>query len=193
MPSSFTYSSPQCAGASSLQADCGDSGANALAVGAAVGYLGQVNCSRFYSFLWWIVWFTFIIIELIPILIGTNSLSKFRGGLLGLLALNGILLFDTANTFQQFNGLGIGGSLISRARLTTAGAIVCSIATLLLIFAVGIHDEKKESVEDAGAPKGATYGGVYQPQETQPERMAYSNPTYTPQPTSSSQVVRQRT
>jgi hypothetical protein len=130
-----------------------------------VGYLATSSCKRFYSFTWWITWYTFLLVVLIPILLGIQGISKMRAALVGLLALGTMLLMDTSNTFQQFNGLNLSGALIDRARVLAAGAIISTIATFILLFIVGIHDEKKEMTEEAGAPAGETAGGVYRHKE----------------------------
>lgn len=90
-------------------------------------------------------------------------MSKFRGGLLGLLALGVMLVGDTANTYKLWNHLGFSGRPLDRARVMIAGSIIVSIALYLLILLVGVADEKGEKMETSGEPSAGeeTYGGRY--------------------------------
>jgi hypothetical protein len=134
-----------------------------LALAGTAGYLGPVSCSKFYGYTWWIIWYVFLLLIVVPILAGKGSLGTFRGGLLGLLALGVMLVGDTANTFNLWNHLGFSGQTEDRARVMIAGSIFVSIALYLIILLVGVADEKGEKVETSGEPSAGeeTYGGRY--------------------------------
>ncbi len=148
-----------------LQENCHASTPEALALAGTAGYLGPVECSKFYGYTWWITWYVFFLVILVPILAAKRQLGKFRGGLLGLLALGVMLVGDTANTYNLWNHLGFGRTAVDRARVMIAGSIIASIALYLLIFVVGIADEKGEKIETSGEPPAGeeTYGGRYVP------------------------------
>ena len=148
-----------------LQQNCKSANPEALALAGTAGYLGPVQCSEFYGYTWWITWYVFLLLIVVPILAAKRSLHKFRGGLLALLALAVMLVSDTANTFNLWNHLGFGKTAVDRARVMIAGSIIVSIALYLLILLIGVADEKGEKVEMSGEPKQGeeTYGGRYVP------------------------------
>lgn len=162
-----------------LQQNCSSAGHGALALTGAVGYLGPgLSCSKFYGFTWWVTWYVFFLVVLVPALAATGGVPKFRAGLLALLALAAMLVGDVASTFFYWKHLGVGGTPQDRAMTMLAGAIIASIALYLLILTVGVVDEKRERVEATGEPKGETYGGVYLPKEgTEPAGGTF-NATY---------------
>jgi hypothetical protein len=153
------------AAVAALQQDCTSTAPGALALAGTAGYLGPVSCSEIYGYTWWITWYVFLMLLVVPILAAKSSLHKFRGGLLGMLALAVMLVSDTANTFNIWNHLGFGKVAKDRARAMIAGSIIVSIALYLLICLIGVADEKGEKVEVSGEPKEGeeTYGGRYVP------------------------------
>lgn len=60
---------------------------------------------RFYGFSWWIMWFLFVIVVMTPVLLGTDSLKHFRGGLMAFVAIEIMLLMDMTNSFLYFNSV----------------------------------------------------------------------------------------
>ena len=100
---------------------------------------------------------------LIPALTAAKGLDKFRGGLIGLIALAVMLVGDATNTFYYWNHAGFSSTAKDRARTMLAGGIIASIALYVLLFLVGVADEKAEKVETTGEPTGETLGGRYQP------------------------------
>lgn len=161
-------------GIAALQNDC-NKGHNALVSAAVAGFMGQVPCKKFYGYSWWIVWYAFLILLLVPILLARHSLHHFRAGALALIALLTMLLGDLTNTFLYYNNLNIPGAGGSRARVTVAGGIVTSIACYLMLILMGVVDEKKETKPSSGEPTGETMGGRFVPKSG--TSMTY-NPTY---------------
>eukprot|EP00887_Chlorella_sp_A99_P005041 scaffold4.g5041.t1 len=154
------------AGVAALQQNCGSSGADAITTAGAVGYLAPVSCDKFYRYTWWITWYLFLMVVLTPIVLAAGHLRFFRAGMVGLWAPLLVLLMDTANTYLYFNGLSsVSGTLLSRARVTVAGAVISSIGGFLVLVGLGVHDERgaAAAARATGEPKGETYGGVYQP------------------------------
>jgi hypothetical protein len=143
--------------------NCSSASHSAVALAGTAGYLGPVSCSKFYGYTWWITWYIFLLLIVVPILAAKRSLGHFRGGLLGLLALGVMLVGDTANTFNLWNHLGFSKTAEDRARVMIAGTIIVSIAMYLLIMLIGIADEKGEKVQTSGEPTGETFGGRYVP------------------------------
>ena len=92
-----------------------------------------------------------------------GAISKFRAGLLGLLAPATMLVSDTANTYNYWNHVGLSGTTKSRAETIMAGSIISAIALYVIIILVGLADENAEKVETSGEPTGETYGGRYVP------------------------------
>jgi len=107
-------------------------------------------------------------------LVAAGTLSNFRAGTLGLLAIVTMLTGDTANTFYQFKYLGLSSTAVDRARTMLAGAIIASIGLYPMLMLIGFVDEKGEQVADTGEPGGETYGGRYAPKPgSEPTQYAY--------------------
>lgn len=121
----------------------------------------------------WITWYLFLLVLLVAGLAATKGFASFRAGALGLLALGTMLAGDTANTFLQWNHLGMTKTATDRARTTAAGAIIASIGLYILIILIGLVDEKGEKVAQTGEPKGQTYGGRYVPSPGTEQQFEY--------------------
>ena len=95
--------------------DCKTSGANAIARAGAAGYFAPTPCSKFYGFTWWITVYLLILVFILPILMSVNGIRRFRAGLVGLVAIETMLLMDMINSFLYFNTIPtVSGGLWGR-------------------------------------------------------------------------------
>jgi hypothetical protein len=167
------------AGVAALQSSCVTSPESgfALQAGQTSGYLGPQPCSKIYGYTWYITWYAFFLLVLLPVLVIGDKMRKFRAGFLGLLVPLVMLLGDMANTFLFFNDLAFNGETKSRARTVVAGSIIASIGFYCTVIGAGIVDEDQERQEKTDAPTGETYGGRYGDIPEDPT--STYNPTYT--------------
>ncbi|KAL4852859.1 hypothetical protein ACK3TF_006065 [Chlorella vulgaris] len=131
-------------GVASMQNDC-SANINALTLGGVgtPGYLAPVSCGHFFQYTWWITFLHFFTWVMVLAYLVMDVIHKNRAALVGILAVAAVLLMDTANTYLQYNYLpGLTGTMLTRARVTVAGAIIAAVADLLLILLVGWHDDK---------------------------------------------------
>eukprot|EP00275_Glaucocystis_incrassata_P002003 EC124528.1.p1 GENE.EC124528.1~~EC124528.1.p1 ORF type:complete len:181 (+),score=12.85 EC124528.1:80-622(+) len=88
------------------------------------------SCSNIYALDWWVVWFTFFTLILAYIFVFTPLLRGYRSSLIGLLALNTILLTNATNTiYQYFEG--------SARQCYFAGLILLDIFYYTLVLTLG--------------------------------------------------------
>uniref|UniRef100_A0A1D1ZXF4 Uncharacterized protein n=1 Tax=Auxenochlorella protothecoides TaxID=3075 RepID=A0A1D1ZXF4_AUXPR len=125
-------------GVGSLQSACGDSGATSLLRAGSAGYLAPVTCNRFYSYVWWTVWYDFFAIILVAYLLATSRIHTLRYGAIGFLIPVTYLLMSTSDVAQALWHIGVSPS---RAKVLLAGGIISSIFQVVLIVLLGIHDE----------------------------------------------------
>lgn len=164
------------AATAALQNGCGSNFRANVTAGAVAGYLGPAPCSRYYGYTWWIVWFLFFVLVLVPCLLVMDGIRSFRAGTLALLALVTMLVGDTANTYFAGKHLNLRSTIEDRTNTLLAGSIIASVGLYCMIIVLGIVDEKQETRKPTGEPTGETYGGRYQ---SQPEQTEYtSNPTF---------------
>lgn len=90
---------------------------------------------------WWTTFYHLFVWIVVVVTIVLKSVGKFRTGLIGLLAIDVMLLMDTANTFLYFNQVDVSGGFKDRTRVTFAGGLISSIGVFLLIIFLGMHDE----------------------------------------------------
>lgn len=154
------------AGVASMQNDCDGSLLSTLTLGGGgtPGYLAPVSCGKFFRYTWYITFLHFFTWVMVLAYLVTDKIHKNRAALVGILAVAAVLLMDTANTYLNFDYIpGLSGSLLTRARVTVAGACVAAAANLLLILLVGWHDERttykerhERDIVGAGYPAGNT-------------------------------------
>lgn len=134
------------AGVASMQSMCSANVLNTLTSvgGGSVGYLAPVSCGHFFQYTWWILVLHFFAWCMVLAYLLGNLIHKNRAALVGILAVAAVLLMDTANTYLMVKYLALPGTgtLSTRAKLTVAGAIIAAVADLLLILAIGWHDDK---------------------------------------------------
>lgn len=114
------------------------------------------NTDRLFSYAWWAVWYNFLLLIILAIMLIANSVYLFRGGLIALVAINIMLMIETANSFLYYNNVTtLSGSFSDRARVTVAGAIIKAIASFLLIAVLGFKDEYGQWEEGTATPPPA--------------------------------------
>lgn len=146
-------------GIASLQEECGSGGIIPLG-----GYMGpEPSCSKLYAYTWFICWYIFLVVLLAPIIVVKNLVGTCRASLLGILATMTMLTGDLSNTFLTATYTDFSSTFLSRCRATSGGAIICSMASYLMIIFAGFVDEDAEKSEKSGAPttQSATRGGYY--------------------------------
>ncbi|KFM23708.1 hypothetical protein F751_0922 [Auxenochlorella protothecoides] len=174
-------------GVAALQSDCSSSGANAIVRAGAAGYFSPVPCSQcvygvgsFYGFTWWITVYLFILSLLLPILMTINGIRRFRAGLIGLVAVELMLLMDLINSFLYFNTIPtVSGALLARGRVVLAGAIIAAIGLFAVLIGLGLQDERDPELHSkrVGAGSGETRGGRFvDPGNDKANVVAYNNP-----------------
>ncbi|KAK2076564.1 hypothetical protein QBZ16_005324 [Prototheca wickerhamii] len=160
--------------------DCKTSGANAIARAGAAGYFAPTPCSKFYGFTWWITVYLLILVFILPILMSVNGIRRFRAGLVGLVAIETMLLMDMINSFLYFNTIPtVSGALLSRGRVTVAGGIISAIGLFMTLIGLGIKDEVDPQLysQRMGARTGETKGGVFtHPGQEESNVVSYNNP-----------------
>lgn len=146
------------AGVSAMQYSCGGSDANLLLSGGSAGYNGAVSCDVYFSYSWWFVFYNLFVLIVSSIALA-GSLAKFRPGLVALQAVAAMQAIVLANNYLYFNDLAIeSGTLVARAKVAVAGAVIKAIASLLFIAAVGARDEW-ETVFEPPSKRAAMHGG----------------------------------
>jgi hypothetical protein len=172
-------------GVAAMQNECG-SGVNNIVLGQ-VHYLSSTSCDRFYSFDWFITFFQgFVWLVLLPVIVG-RQIHKSRNMSTGLLIVASLLLINMTNVwYRAWSGIGdipvlerglLTDSYDSRAKVTFAGALVGAVANLLMIFLIGLHDEKdtegrggeQRQFQTSYVPTGAMPGAT----PTEPETSGY--------------------
>lgn len=146
-----------------MQSACGAAGPNNIALWGATNYMAPVNCNRFFSFDWFIVFFEGFVWLLLALFVLPRIVHKFRSGLIAFLAIATTLLMLACNTWVRVISYDdtISGTFVRRARVAFAGALVAAVANLILIFLIGLHDEKnldrtgeKKTYTEAPCPPG---------------------------------------
>ncbi|KAK2076565.1 hypothetical protein QBZ16_005325 [Prototheca wickerhamii] len=127
-------------GVGSLQANCGGSGASELLRAGSAGYLAPVSCHRFYSYIWWTLWYDFMALVLLSYVLAKEIVHITRYFVIAFLAPLTYLLMSTTDVAQAIWHLGVSQS---RAKALFAGTIMSTILQLVMIILLGIQDELK--------------------------------------------------
>ncbi|KFM23707.1 hypothetical protein F751_0921 [Auxenochlorella protothecoides] len=91
---------------------------------------------------WWATFYSLAVWATLLVTLITTTIHKFRPGLVALLSITIMLLMGTANTFLFFNDVQTGNSSFKAGtRTTVAGAIIVTMASFVLVFLIGLHDE----------------------------------------------------
>eukprot|EP00887_Chlorella_sp_A99_P005657 scaffold1.g5657.t1 len=161
-------------GVASMQKECGASPVNALTQAGPAGYLAPISCDKFFRYLWWIWALLLTVLVIAAVGLATATINMFRpgggkwrgqrGALVGLLAVTVTLLMDTANTFLYISDAGfplVTGVMVTRARVTVAGAIISAVALFVMLILAGYYDESHGSSakprREKAAPAGASF------------------------------------
>ena len=138
-----------------LLQSCGSAGA--VANFGVVNYLAPVPCDRFFSFDWFILFWHFFVWLLVAIFLFSKTFHTARSMLTSLLATAATLLIFAANTWYRVNGAGSGlsGTFKTRARVTLSGAAIAAAADILMLMALGLHDERETDRSDDKRGGGA--------------------------------------
>jgi hypothetical protein len=154
-------------GVSGMQSDCSDASANLFLGGGSSGYLAPVDCDRFFSYAWWTVFYDLIYLIILAVCLAAGAIYLFRGGLVGLTAINIMLAMNLTNTFLYYNNVTtMVDTFGQRARVTVAGGILKAIASFFILGMLGWKDESGEweegtaQTEPAGKAVGPTIEGA---------------------------------
>jgi hypothetical protein len=114
----------------------------------------------FFSYPWWITFYNLGVLLLAAASLG-GFLHRFRPGIIALLAISLMQNLSTANTFLYYDSVPTtSGTFEARARVTSAGAIIKSIAMFFLIGLIGARDESSTHYDKPGKKTGGGGGGI---------------------------------
>jgi len=83
-------------GISASQRFCGRSSADSVTISGAAGYFANSGCSTFYRYTWFIVWYQWAMVIIVPIVLSMGAVHKWRYGIIALLLPVTYLLQNTA-------------------------------------------------------------------------------------------------
>ena len=133
-------------GVSASQRYCGAASADAITAGGGAGYFAPVPCDHLYQFTWWITWYEFALVIIVPIILGLGKVHTWRYGLIGVILPATYLLMATANSFFTLR-LNINNNR-GGPRTVLAGSIIGSVANFFMIILLGIRDESPKSASE---------------------------------------------
>jgi hypothetical protein len=98
---------------------CGASNAPSVLSGGAAGYNAPITCSRFFSYLWWHTFYN-LTVWLLAAATLAGGLSRFRPGIVVLLAISLMQALESSNNWLYFDTLPTTSSAFTaRAKVRT--------------------------------------------------------------------------
>lgn len=163
---------PRAAGIASVQQACGQGLDTTGAIGNS-GFFARVSCDKEFEYTWFITIQNLAVVVAVIGIVATNTLHKFRAGVIGISAVQVMLLSDVANSFVLINTTSYGSSTFrARARVVSAGSILGTIAFLLITIFVGIFDER--AVFSPGSAIREAPKAEPEPVSTNPAEVTYA-------------------